>query len=153
MTTGTRSRVEGDADRHDDGDGLPSKGRQPTERTLIWLRKLGYTCDVVERRVARSLVTKDLFGCLDLVAIRDGDKGVLGVQTTTAPHLAERVAKVKAEPRAALWVACGNRIIVVGWKQETSGRKLWTPKLVELHAGGITEAFDVLLPRDSAALA
>lgn len=102
------------------------------ERTLIWLRKQGYTCDVVERRVARSFVTRDLFGCLDLVAIRDGESGVLGVQTTSAQHLAERVTKVQAEPRAALWLSCGNRIMVIGWKQETTGRKLWTPKIVTL---------------------
>lgn len=103
----------------------------PTERTLRWLRKQGYTADVVERRLPHSFVTKDLFGCLDIVAITAESRGVLGLQVTSAAHLAERVAKVTAEPRARLWHACGNPLWVVGWaKQGAAGkRKLWTPSV------------------------
>ena len=101
----------------------------PTERTLRWLRKQGYTADVVERRLPHSFVTKDLFGCLDIVAIKAGSLGVLGLQVTSAAHWAERIAKVEAEPRAKLFHDCGNTIWVVGWAKrgEQGKRKLWVP--------------------------
>jgi hypothetical protein len=55
----------------------------PTGRTLTLLRAEGYTADVCERRLPRCLITRDLFGLFDVVAIRQGDAGVLGIQTTS----------------------------------------------------------------------
>lgn len=106
----------------------------PTERTLRWLRKQGYTCQVVERRIPHTFVTKDLFGCIDIVAIKAGIPGVLGVQVTSRAHLADRLAKVKREPRAALWRECRNDLLVVGWSKrgEAGRRKLWEVEAVRL---------------------
>ena len=108
---------------------------RPTERTLKWLRKMGYTCEVVEKRLPRSFITKDLFGVLDIVAIKPGELGVLGLQVTSSAHVADRVKKVTDEPRATLWCACGNWIWVVGWglKGSAGRRKMWTPTVVKLH--------------------
>lgn len=106
----------------------------PTERTLKWLRTQGYTCAVVERRIPHTFTTRDLFGCIDIVAIKPGQLGVLGVQVTSAAHLADRTRKVLAEPRSAMWRACGNWLWVVGWsKKGAQGtRKLWVPTVVTL---------------------
>ena len=105
---------------------------RPIERTLRWLRTLRYTAEVVERRLPHSFVTKDLFGCLDIVAIKEGQSGVLGLQVTSAAHLQDRVKKVEAEPRAKLWRDCGNRLWIVGWslKGAQGKRKVWRPTIV-----------------------
>ncbi len=108
----------------------------PTEKTMAWLRGQGYVVAKVEQTVSRFRPTVDLFGCIDVVALKPGVPGVLGVQATTDRHLAERVAKVKAEPRADVWVACRNKLLVVGWalRGEPGKRKVWTPKVVDLSA-------------------
>lgn len=100
----------------------------PTARTLEHLRNLGCIAEVVEKRIPRTHITRDLFGCLDIVAIHPGVPGVLGVQVTTIDHQADRRAKVQAEPRARIWLEAGNRIAVMAWaKRGPRGqRKVWT---------------------------
>ena len=44
----------------------------PTSRSLVELRRLGFTAEKVEQRLPRCFVTKDLFGCIDIVGIRAG---------------------------------------------------------------------------------
>ena len=99
----------------------------PTARTLLELRKRGAFADVVERRLAKTFVTKDLFGCIDIVALEPGITGCLGVQCTTVANQAARVAKILDEPRALMWLGTGNRLQVWGWaKKGAKGRrKLW----------------------------
>ena len=107
---------------------------------MIWLRGLGFTVDKVERRLPRGFVTVDFMGFADLLAVRPRDVGVLAIQATTNGHLQERVRKVQAEPRATLWVECGNRVWVVGWAWQgpRDTRKRWAPKVLALDtAGGV----------------
>ena len=59
----------------------------PTARTLARLRELGYRADVVERRLPGCLVTRDLFGIADVIAVHPGERAVLLVQATTAAHV------------------------------------------------------------------
>jgi len=70
---------------------------------------------VVERIVAQANIRRDLFHCIDVVAVRRGSPGVLGVQATSLPHVGERVAKVRAQPELAVWLAAGNDFEVWGW--------------------------------------
>jgi hypothetical protein len=104
----------------------------PTARSLAYLRSLGHEADVVERRLARTFITKDLFGVIDIVALEPGKVGVLGVQTTSGSNVSARIAKIAAEPRARLWLACGNRLVVHGWQLRGARgqRKLWTVREV-----------------------
>jgi len=85
----------------------------PTARTLAELRKQGYVAEVVERWNAYTKTRKDLFGGIDLVAVREGE--TLGVQATVASAVSTRLAKLRAEPRLAVWLAAGNRLQVWGW--------------------------------------
>ena len=89
----------------------------PTARTLAALRRSGYLADVCERWILRANVRKDLFGILDIVAIRRGEAGVLGIQTTTAPNMSAR--RRKAQECAALrtWLTAGNRFELWAWVQ------------------------------------
>ena len=111
----------------------------PTQRTMVWLREQGYTVEKVEYRLRFSKTTVDFCGFADLIAFQPltGEfsmPGILAVQVTTTAHVAERVAKVLAESRAAIWRAAGGHIWVVGWalRGDQGKRKLWTPKVVSI---------------------
>lgn len=89
----------------------------PTQRTLALLRNAGYMAAVVERWNAHSKVRQDLFGWIDVVAVRPDKPGVLGVQCTSASNLSSRVKKILAADTAYPWLAAGNRVWVLGWKR------------------------------------
>jgi len=94
----------------------------PTQHSLAHYRKLGYTCQVVEHFNSFSHRRVDLFGYIDIVAIKDGETGVLGIQTTSKANMGARILKVKQEPIAKIWLAGGNRIYVDGWQKNKVGR-------------------------------
>lgn len=107
----------------------------PAARTLLELRKRGCIAQVVEQTIRASkfggkprIFKRDLFGCMDLVALEPGRQGVLGIQATTVSNQAARVKKILDEPRALMWLGCGCRIEVHGWsKRGARGkRKTWT---------------------------
>lgn len=126
----------------------------PTSRSLEYLRKDGYKAGVVERFIQAIHQRVDLFGCIDIVAIRadypDGiHGGTLGVQSTTAEHEAERATKAAAIPALRTWLEAGNRFEVHGWvkKGKAGKRKTWTLNIIpiflqdgELVIGEIQEA-------------
>jgi hypothetical protein len=105
----------------------------PTKRSLDLLREDGFTVAIVERWNPFAKVRQDLFGFIDLVAIAP-TRGIIGVQTTTGDHMAERIDKIKAEPKAEIWLASGGRIIVHGWakKGARGKRKLWECRQQEI---------------------
>lgn len=92
----------------------------PTALSRKLLEAEGYTVDVVERWLPQARRRLDLFGFADLIAIRKGE-GPLLVQTTSATNMASRRTKILAEPRAALWVATGGRILLHGWRPKVKG--------------------------------
>lgn len=102
----------------------------PTARSLQVLRQLGYEADVVERWVGRQ--RKDLFGCIDIVAVHP-TFGILGVQATTTSNMAARVKKIEQEPRVGPWIEHA-KLEVWGWaKRGKQGeRKLWTLRRVRV---------------------
>lgn len=86
----------------------------PTARSLEFLRSLGYTAEVVEVQLRHALRARDLFGFVDIVALRGPD--TLAVQTTTAGNMAARVAKVRASPLLEVVLAAGWTVVVHGWR-------------------------------------
>ncbi len=98
----------------------------PTARSLALLRADGYLAQVVERYNAHARVRVDLFGCIDLLAVKPGE-AVLGVQATTASNLAARAKKALACPRLRTWLAAECRFVLHGWakKGPRGKRKLW----------------------------
>ncbi len=100
----------------------------PTSRTLKWLRDSGFAADVAERWVAQAGVRRDLFHCIDIVAIKAGEP-ILGVQSTVAGCVSARLAKARGIPELRTWLAAGGRFIVIGWAK-VSGR--WSPRTEEL---------------------
>lgn len=103
---------------------------------MEWLRRQGYTVAKVEHRLPIRRVTVDLFGFIDVLAIKEGEPGVLGVQATTIGHLRDRERKVRGEPRHAIWLAAGNRIQVIGWALRDIGKRtVWTPTVLDIRHG------------------
>lgn len=89
----------------------------PTQLSLRKLRNDGYkTVQVVEHWVHFSRTRRDLFNCIDILAIKDGE--VLAVQTTTWGNRLARCRKIAdnehiGEMRKANWT-----IHVHGWRKE-----------------------------------
>lgn len=99
----------------------------PTQKTLALLKKDGHPAQVVERFNMFAHVRIDLFGYIDVVALRTGIPGVLGIQATSRENVNKRVEKIISIPTAKTWLECGNQIEVWGWskKGKAGKRKLW----------------------------
>lgn len=98
----------------------------PTQRTLQWLRKHGYECEVTEKWVRfpgmKMGVRKDLFGFVDVIAVSEA--GCVGVQATSYTNVSARINKINGLPKALSWLKAGNRIAVVGWRKRIRGAKV-----------------------------
>ena len=107
----------------------------PTQRALKDLRTLGFTAQVVERFNPHAKVRQDLFGCIDIVAVREGC-GILGVQACAGASHAARRAKSLDEPRLRAWLAAGGRFEVFSYAKRggRGERKRWQLRREELTA-------------------
>ena len=107
----------------------------PTQRALADLRSLGFVAQVVERFNPHAKVRQDLFGCIDIVAVREGC-GILGVQACAGASHAARRAKSLAEPRLRAWLAAGGRFEVFSYAKRggRGERKRWQLRREELTA-------------------
>jgi hypothetical protein len=92
----------------------------PTQRSLAKLRADGYLVAVVEKWNPHAKIRQDLFGIIDLLAIRDGE--TLGVQTTSGSNVAARVAKIADCSHVGALRAAGWRLLVHGWRKGANGR-------------------------------
>lgn len=91
----------------------------PTERTLKYLRGLGYFAVVTERWNPFAKVRQDLFGIVDVLAVRRGE--TLGVQCTSAPNVASRVTKIADHESTPRLREAGWRLEVHGWTKGKRG--------------------------------
>jgi len=105
----------------------------PTQRTKAKLKAEGVTCQIVERWNAYAKVRVDLFGCIDIIAIRAGK--ILGIQCTDGTSHSKREEKARLEPRIREWVAAGAGFEVWSWRRLAARRpdrsiigkrKVWT---------------------------
>ena len=112
------------------------KPDSPTKRSLAECRKRGWDAQVVERWNQYAKKKFDLFGVIDIVAITPN--GILGIQTTSGDHHAERATKIHEEPRAGRWLNAGGKLEVWSWtkKGERGARKLWTLREETITADG-----------------
>lgn len=106
--------------------------RGPTERTLNYCRRQGWTPAVVEKWNPHARIRQDLFGGIDVLAI-GCCVGVLGIQSTTRGHIAARVRKLTALPAMKVWLAAGNELEVWGWDQPGGKGSRWRLKRVAAH--------------------
>jgi len=93
--------------------------RSPTQRSLEYLRDLGYHCEIVEKWNSFTKQRRDLWGWCDILAIRENE--VLAVQVT-ASAVADRIKKIQESTTVALVRKAGIRIEVHGWRKNSKGR-------------------------------
>jgi len=102
----------------------------PTALSLKKLRDAGYLAEVVEKRNPHTRTLNDLYGFIDILAIRPGE--VLGVQTTSASHVANRCTKIADHANVAAVREAGIRIEVHGWSQPGGPGKRWQCRVVDV---------------------
>lgn len=90
-------------------------GMSPTQLTLRHLRADGrYTLvEVVEHWNPHARVRHDLFGFVDVVAVRRDE--TLGVQSTSATNVSSRVRKIAEHPNVGAVREAGWSLHVHGW--------------------------------------
>jgi len=96
---------------------MKSKRKKPFAANLASTKMLeedGWTVTTVEQRIPHTFITRDAYNFADLLACSP-TKGIMLVQATGGANFSARVAKVKAEPRHAIWLASGGRIQVHCW--------------------------------------
>lgn len=101
--------------------------KSPTQLSLEQLRKEGWLAEVVEKWIPGANIRKDLWGWVDIVALKDGE--TLAVQTTSYSNISARVNKISesdtvSEVRKANW-----RIEVHGWRKVDNR---WKVRIVDV---------------------
>lgn len=114
---------------------------KPTQRTIAELKTMGFTYQVVERWNPFAKRRVDLFGIIDILAMRPG-AGIIGIQTTDHTSHSKRRDKATAEPRLRQWIESGGRFELWSWgkRGERGKRKVWTLRREELKAEDIATA-------------
>jgi hypothetical protein len=98
--------------------------------TLKKLRNEGWQCEIVEKTIPKCFIKKDLFGFIDILAIKDCE--VMAVQTTsdrTGGNSGERVRKILAHDNYPKVKRLGWKICVHGWRKLKTG---WECKVIEM---------------------
>ncbi len=118
---------------------------QSLHRSKKQLEKEGWTVGIVEkwqsffgRKKGQGPpgVRVDLFNLWDLVAVKAGETGVLGIQCTMGGGDASKHLKAMlANPILRIWLNSGNPGIIMSWAKrgERGKRKLWTYKITQLN--------------------
>ncbi len=101
----------------------------PTSRTNRLLRYENWTPAVVERWNMHAKIRQDLYGFIDVVAIKDGENGVLAIQATTRKNMNAREEKILSNKNTGTWLKAGNRLEVWGWYKE---KNRWQVKRKEI---------------------
>ena len=91
----------------------------PTQRSLALLREEGYTVAIVEKWNPHVRIRQDLFGFIDLLAIRKGE--TLAVQRTST-GVSSRIKKIMESNYLPKVRDAGWRIVVHGWRKNSKGR-------------------------------
>jgi hypothetical protein len=74
---------------------------------------------VVESRIT-AIIKRDLFNCIDILALRDGV--TLAIQVTAGSSHANRATKVKENEYLPLMLAAGWRVEVWSYRKGANGR-------------------------------
>ena len=92
----------------------------PTQRSLAKLKDDGYLPQVVERWNAFAKIRQDLYGCIDIIAIGNGE--TLAIQVTSKSNMKARINKISDNPALPEMIRSNWRVIVHGWAKNKSNR-------------------------------
>ena len=110
----------------------------PTQRSLAYYRRRGWTVAVTERWNPHAKIRQDLWGWCDILCFRGDRRGVLGIQTTSDSNFASRRKKLLANPGLREFLMAGNSVERHGWRKAFNGR--WKVRRRTITLGDFTEA-------------
>lgn len=91
-----------------------------TLRTTKHLKEQGYLVATVEHYNSFTRRKHDLFGCIDLLAIGNGE--TLAIQVTSRSNMSARIKKIQDNLALPEMLRSKWRILVHGWDKGTNGR-------------------------------
>ena len=104
----------------------------PTSRSLAFLRRQGFTVDVVERWIPGKAIRCDFLGFADLLAFHPAEKRFLLIQTTST-GVSERRRKIleRRTAEAKAWLRAGGEIELHGWRRilDATGTRRWSVRV------------------------
>lgn len=92
----------------------------PSQRTIKHLKDQGYMVANVETYNAFTRRKHDLWGCIDILAIGNGE--TLAVQVTSKSNMSARIKKIEDSEALPEMLRSGWRVIVHGWWRAANGR-------------------------------
>lgn len=92
----------------------------PSQRSIKLLRDKGYQVANVESYNAFTKRKHDLYGCIDLLAIGNGE--TLAIQVTSKSNMKARINKIADADAFPEMLRSKWRVIVHGWFKATNGR-------------------------------
>lgn len=110
------------------------KKKSPTARTLERIREQGGLAEVVEKTLPKCFIKKDLFGCIDIIALRNGR--IVGIQATSDGNHATRLKKSMEEGRLVTWLTSGGLFEVWSWSKFLpvgAKREKWTARVDQIR--------------------
>jgi len=87
---------------------------------MKFLRDQGYLVAVTEKWNPHAKVRQDLFGFVDVLAIRDGE--TLAIQTTSGGNLADRRKKILAHENLPMLQSAGWQVVLHGWRKNSKSQ-------------------------------
>lgn len=91
-----------------------------TQRTIKMMRDQGYMVATVEYYNAFTKRKHDLFGCIDLLAIGNGE--TIAIQVTSKSNMSARIKKIESSDALPEMLRSKWRILVHGWTKNRSNR-------------------------------
>ena len=118
-------------------------GTSPTQRTLQRLRDDDWTAQVVEKWNPFAKIRQDLFGFVDVFAVRDDGRALLVQATSGSNHAARRV-KLLANKNLRTCLLADLEVEVWSWaKQGPRGkRKTWQLRREAITLADLEETND-----------
>lgn len=87
----------------------------PSQRSTRYLQDQGWTCWKCEYWCSFSKRRKDLFGFVDIFAMKPGHRPLL-VQTTSGSNAAARLKKIEESPLLNMAMEWGD-VVIHGWRK------------------------------------
>jgi len=89
----------------------------PTQRSLKYMRDLGYHAEITERWIPGANLRKDLWSFCDVLCLHRETGEMVAVQTTSYTNIAARVNKIKDCELVPVVRKAGIAIHVHGWRK------------------------------------
>lgn len=102
-------------------------GASPTTNSLKRLRAEGWLPAVVEKWNPHARIRQDLYGFIDILAIREGE--TLAVQACSYGDVSKRVKKISDSDHIGSVREAGWRIEVWGWRKVNNR---WQVRIVDV---------------------